>query len=267
MGRPPIGKRAMTAAERQRKRREHIVTERPVTKQSASTVLLWVANGLIDYRFQASTPEGVYDIKPKFDVTRRKSTFVGNEVRFVTLWRDKPGGDCVEFAAEKYIRVIASGVKGEAAAKALAQADYDQHCERQRKNIVTERPVTKPVLAAADLLSMSAQQRLDTAIRQEKRRLDAEHAARMRAVDEEVRQRVVAEGKEYVAMVKEREAKVRSDEKLWREIINGHKPLFTVDQFKTILMCLHPDGVRTAEKLADAFRLFNGRKLQLTGKR
>jgi hypothetical protein len=114
-------------------------------------------------------------------------------------------------------------------------------------------------------LSRSAKEKLDAAIRQEKRRLDAEHAARIHDIDEDIRSRVVAEGNEYLTMVKEREIKVRNDEKLWREMIDSHKPPFTVDQFKTILMCLHPDGVRTADKLADAFRLFNSKKLQLTG--
>jgi hypothetical protein len=50
-------------------------------------------------------------------------------------------------------------------------------------------------------------------------------------------------------------------------MINDHKPVFTKDQFKIILMCLHPDGERTAIKLAEAFRLFNNKKTQLTGEK
>jgi hypothetical protein len=118
-----------------------------------------------------------------------------------------------------------------------------------------------------DTMSPSAKQKLDAAVRQEKRKLDAEHATRMHGVNEEVRLRVLAEGKEYLAMVKEREAKVQQNEQWWQEVTNSHKPLFTADQFKTILMCLHPDGHRTADKLAEAFRLFNGKKVQLTGAR
>jgi hypothetical protein len=114
-------------------------------------------------------------------------------------------------------------------------------------------------------LSRSAKEKLDAAIRQEKRHLEAEHAVRIHNADEDVRLRVVAEGKEYLTMVKGLEAKAKADEKLWREMIDSHKPPFTADQFKTILMCLHPDGQRTADKLADAFRLFNGKKLQLSG--
>jgi hypothetical protein len=90
-------------------------------------------------------------------------------------------------------------------------------------------------------------------------------ATRIHDTDEHVRLRVVAEGKEYLAMVKEREVKVQKDEKWWEELTNNHKPLFTADQFKAILMCLHPDGQRTTDKLAEAFRLFNSKRLQLTG--
>ena len=138
---------------------------------------------------------------------------------------------------------------------------------RQVRHVVEEEAIRREAGIEIDpaTLPMSAQKKLEAALRQRQRKLDAEHATRMRGVDEEVRLRVVAENKEYVVMIGEMEAKVRSDEKLWREIINNHKPLFTVDQFKTILMCLHPDGHRTADKLAEAFRLFNGKKVQLTG--
>jgi len=116
-----------------------------------------------------------------------------------------------------------------------------------------------------ETLVPSAKAKLEIAKRQVERKLDAEHVARLRAVDEEVRLRVIAENADYVAMVKELEVKARSDQALWREMIDGRKSPFTIDQFKTILMCLHPDGERTPDKLTEAFRLFNNKKLQLTG--
>ena len=116
-------------------------------------------------------------------------------------------------------------------------------------------------------LPKTAQDKLDAAMRQYQRKLDAEHAERMRGVDEEVRKRVVAEGKEYVASMKELEAKAWDDQKHWREMVNNHKPPLTADEFKLILMCLHPDGERTAEKLSSAFRLFNSKKKQLSGEK
>jgi transposase-like protein len=133
--------------------------------------------------------------------------------------------------------------------------------ELGRREGQADRPIDR------DNLSVTAQQKLDAAIRQHQRKLDMEHAVRMRALDEEVRQRVLAEGKDYLASLNEMREKAWSEEKFYREMIDNHKPPFTKDQFKTILMCLHPDGQRTADKLSEAFRLFNNKKLQLTGEK
>jgi hypothetical protein len=43
--------------------------------------------------------------------------------------------------------------------------------------------------------------------------------------------------------------------------------IFTLEEFKLIRKCLHPDGVRTTETLNKAFVLFNSKKLVLTGVR
>jgi hypothetical protein len=53
----------------------------------------------------------------------------------------------------------------------------------------------------------------------------------------------------------------------WRNLINNHKAIFTAAEFMTILKCLHPDNSASAEIRADAFRLFNAKKLQLTKER
>jgi hypothetical protein len=116
-----------------------------------------------------------------------------------------------------------------------------------------------------DTLPKTAKDKLEIAKRMLERKLNAEHALRMRGLDEEVRQRVLAEGKEYLADLEQMRERAYKNEKFYRELINDRKPLFTADQFRHILMCLHPDGERTATKLAEAFRLFNDKKLQLTG--
>ena len=116
-------------------------------------------------------------------------------------------------------------------------------------------------------LPKSAQEKLDAAMRQYQRKLDAEHAERMRGADEEVRKRVIAEGKTYVASMKELEAKAWADQKHWREMTELLKHPLTIEEFKLILMCLHPDGERTEEKLASAFRLFNSKRKVLLGER
>jgi hypothetical protein len=47
----------------------------------------------------------------------------------------------------------------------------------------------------------------------------------------------------------------------------GNKPLFTEQEFKTILMCLHPDGARSPEKLHAAFSALKARERHLTRKK
>jgi hypothetical protein len=47
--------------------------------------------------------------------------------------------------------------------------------------------------------------------------------------------------------------------------MDQQKKVFTVDQFKLILMCLHPDGDRSPEKRAEGFRLLNAKRFALTG--
>jgi transposase-like protein len=118
-----------------------------------------------------------------------------------------------------------------------------------------------------ETLTLPAQAKLKVFELKIERRLEDEYAARMRNLDEEVRQRVLKESAEYLAMLNEERAKAHESEKWYRELIDNHKPQFTIDEFKAVLMCLHPDGERTPEKLNEAFRLFNSRKFQLTGER
>jgi DNA-binding CsgD family transcriptional regulator len=114
-------------------------------------------------------------------------------------------------------------------------------------------------------LSMTAQKKLEIAKRALECKLMAENTARMHNIDEEVRQRVLKEGKEYLAMLKKREDNLYEKEKWYRTLINNHRSPFTVDEYKSILVCLHPDGERTPVKLQVAFVLFTSKKEILTG--
>jgi hypothetical protein len=115
-------------------------------------------------------------------------------------------------------------------------------------------------------LPKSAQEKLDAAMRQHRRKLDAEHAERMRGVDEEVRKRVVAEGKVYVESMKEMEAKAWADQKHWREMVNDHKPPLTVEQFNLLRKCLHQSGIAAKpEDFDEAFDLIQTKKTPLAG--
>lgn len=118
-----------------------------------------------------------------------------------------------------------------------------------------------------ETLKPSAKAKVEAAKHRIERELKAEHTARMKGIDEEVRQRVLKDNAEYRADLASMRSKAQSDKAFYEELINRHKPLFSADEFKTILMCLHPDGQRTAQKLAEAFRLFNAKRVQLTGQK
>ena len=103
------------------------------------------------------------------------------------------------------------------------------------------------------MIPPSKQQRFDAAIRQHKRKLDAEFEAR---VLDECRKRV----DEFILPehVKEQEEA--------RAVIKARKGVMPYRAFKTILACLHPDRVLDEgqkKRYAEAFNIFNDLKLLL----
>jgi hypothetical protein len=137
--------------------------------------------------------------------------------------------------------------------------------EEQRKR---EAAVAEAALAAAPL-SATAEQKLEAHKRKIERALNAEHDARMRGLDEEVRQRVLNKNAEYRATLEEIRNRASHSEFYYNEMAHKFKPLFTPEQFMTVWRCLHPDSRRSVSDgvLAEAFALFDARRLQLTGQR
>jgi len=89
-------------------------------------------------------------------------------------------------------------------------------------------------------LPKTAQEKVDAAQRKMERKLNAEHADRLKQIDEEVRQRVVSENKDYLEMLKAREKKARDTEATYQGFINNLKPIFTLAEYHTVLKCLDP---------------------------
>lgn len=117
-----------------------------------------------------------------------------------------------------------------------------------------------------ETLAVSSKAKLELAKRHIEYKLNIQHAERMRNLDEEVRKRVLEEGKEYLAMLQEKRDKADRAEQWFQEMINNHKPIFTIDQFNLIRKCLHQSGVAaTAKDFDTAFDLVQKKKLQLTG--
>jgi hypothetical protein len=94
-------------------------------------------------------------------------------------------------------------------------------------------PARKPKAAVArvtpDMLSMTAQQKLETAIRQHKQKLTARFEIDVR---KEVNERI-----EMVAQ------RLRVEQKEARRIMESRKGIMKRDEYRKILACLHPDRV------------------------
>jgi hypothetical protein len=103
------------------------------------------------------------------------------------------------------------------------------------------------------------------------KRIDELIATVRKQVEKEFEPRVQERIKEYMAKhmpeLEARREELAKKVEYYDKITNKHKPVFTKDDYKIILMCLHPDGERTKEKLEEAFRLFKDKETQLTGKR
>jgi hypothetical protein len=104
--------------------------------------LLWLAHEDFGYeQIQAPTAGGAYVITPRFDRAKRKRSFVGYEVRYVTMRRDDPEVcDNPDRASREDIRIIKSGVQSETEAKTIAQEDANQ---RFAERMVTAVPAAK----------------------------------------------------------------------------------------------------------------------------
>ena len=183
----------------------------------------------------------------------------------------KPRAEVAPQAVERERRVAELKDAGKTTAEIAKEIGLGERAvDQAAEHVAIAREAEAKVWAQLDIdpstLSTSAQAKLEAAKRSWMQ-ATADLQKRVNEIDEMVRVRVVSEGKEYVEQMEAMRAKAWEDQKHWRQMVNDHKPPFTTEQFKTILMCLHSDGQRTPEKLHEAFLLFNGKKLQLTGKR
>jgi hypothetical protein len=100
-------------------------------------ILLWLADyvaGTGYRRLQARTVTGAYIIEPIVSTSNRRASgrlwppLEGYEVRYVSLIHNDPEhGDDPSYAEVRDIRMIGSAVQTEDEAKAIAQADADDH--------------------------------------------------------------------------------------------------------------------------------------------
>ena len=103
-------------------------------------------------------------------------------------------------------------------------------------------------------------------IKKFKRDLDAQFEAAVEIrVAKLVKERKAALDKAREAVAKQLNDAFK-DQQHWKALINNHKPLLTMEEFRSIVMALHPDNSAGLETRARALQSVNEKKLQLTGK-
>lgn len=115
--------------------------------------------------------------------------------------------------------------------------------KRQVRHIVEREKIERevaPVISVADL-SLTAQQKLDGAINQEKKKLEQRFEARVAA---EVDQRV----RTYMEAMSEELAKEREEHK---RVMNARDGFMTKETYRNIRNCLHPDRAMHPERFTD----------------
>jgi hypothetical protein len=126
--------------------------------------------------------------------------------------------------------------------------------QRQVRHVVEREKVKRQAQANPNVdaatLSMTAQQRLDAAIRQHKRELDIEYEVRMRAeIQKHLREVVLPSWEEKV-------------EHAERVLKSNRWGVFSRDEYRMILSCLHPDsrGSVSDKRLREAFEAFKAKE-------
>jgi hypothetical protein len=117
----------------------------------------------------------------------------------------------------------------------------------------------EPLIDPASL-SLTAQQKAGLSLKQQRKALEREF-------DERVRLKVLEENKDFLAQLEQIQQEASEKWKLYHDLVNEHKPVFTEPEFMLILTCLHPDNSASKEKREQAFSAFNAMRLQLTGKK
>jgi hypothetical protein len=132
-----------------------------------------------------------------------------------------------------------SGINGSVQVMKTAVAKEEGRRERDADPVITP-----------DMLSLSAQEKLEAAIRQRQRIVEAQFEHR---VQTELRRRV----EELVLPA------FREEQEDAAFVIKSRKGIFREAEYNAILRCLHPDLNPTSEQKNEAFRLWHERKLAL----
>jgi hypothetical protein len=144
-----------------------------------------------------------------------------------------------------------------------ADADKDREIARLRKELAQARAAAK---ASAEIdpatLSMSAQKKLDAAIKAKIKQIEREYDAKRIKENTEHWERM------FPTLEREQQEAAET-RRIYQQFMQEQKKIFTVAEFRIIISCLHPDSRKNTSdaKLKEAFRLFNAQRFALTGEK
>ena len=118
---------------------------------------------------------------------------------------------------------------------------------------------TKAQTHHVEMMIKAHRRELDKQFREHVAKFEAEFEARVQKRFEE------AKAAAWPLLEKETES-ARLDKEYYRKLINGHKHPFSLEEFRAIVMALHPDNSASPETRARALQSVTEKKLQLTGK-
>jgi phosphoenolpyruvate synthase/pyruvate phosphate dikinase len=119
--------------------------------------------------------------------------------------------------------------------------------------------VKEPTKKKPAVLTKALQRKVASAVKLNQKKLEKEF-------EKKVQTRVREYVQKHMPDLKKNQEELNKKIESYDKMINKHKPPFTTDEFKSVLMCLHPDGERTKERLHKVFIMFKGREAQLTKK-
>jgi IS30 family transposase len=227
-----IGHQAMTASDRKRIA-EHLYGKQEWTMQRIAEALnvshqtigrdlgdLSMVDKLNTRPKTASNPKGAGRPKGTLKPERRMNTRLDAEAAAKAVLDE--GKSYAEMEA-------ATGLSGTVLRSAIAR-------EEGRREVLAD-PEVRP-----EDLTLSARQKLEAAIRQHKKKLDLEF-------EESVRQQVLSRTKDRFEWMKKKED--------WaNRIIGSHKGVFSRQDYRKILACLHPDH-NSFQFAAEALQAFS----------
>jgi predicted transcriptional regulator len=140
-------------------------------------------------------------------------------------------------------------------------------------NVIKDRLKREPEVDSIDVSTFSEtqKQKLERALRTSRAFFEKENIKWRNEQLAQINARVA----EQVQQIRERsfpgwkKASQEAFEKMQsaQRLINNYKPPLTVEQFRLLLIVLHPDNSASSEARAAALQLFNDKKLWLTGKK